>query len=106
MAFIGLLGAAAFFLSQSLVDRQYATKTKRNASIRRTRTTRKIHFSSRFINRRFKISCGFRSWTKSSTDSSLRLVRRDRLQPLKEKPETYDQLEQSQIGRASCRERV
>src|SRR5689334_12712333 len=49
MAFIGLVGAAVF--PQSLVDRQYATNTNRNARTRRIRTIRTIHFSIRFISR-------------------------------------------------------
>src|SRR5437870_13116922 len=65
-----------------------------NANRTRIRTTRKIHFKILFINRRFEVSCGFRSWKKSSSNSSLRLVRGNRPQPLKEKPNTDDQFEQ------------
>src|SRR5437870_10207878 len=65
-----------------------------NANRSRIRTTRKIHFKILFINRRFEVSCGFRSWKKSSGNSSLCLVRGNWPQPLKEKPNTHDQFEQ------------
>src|SRR5206468_10643763 len=56
---------------------------------------RTIHFSIRSISRmRFEVSCGFRSWKKSSTNSSLCLVRGNWPQPLKEKLNTDDQFEQ------------
>src|SRR6267378_3978826 len=93
MAFIGLVGAAV--LPQSFVDRQYATNTHMNANSNKIKTIRMSHFRIRFINRRFEVSCGCRSWTKSSSDSSLHFVRRCRLQSFNEKPKADDQFEQS-----------
>src|SRR5437660_11418740 len=92
MAFIGLVGAAV--LPQSFVDRQYAINTHMNANSNKIKTIRMSHFRIRFINRRFEVSCSFRSWTKSSSDSSSDLVRRDRLQSFNEKPKAHDQFEQ------------
>src|SRR6266403_3998547 len=95
MAFIGVVGAAAFFLSQSLVDRQYATKTKRNASTNKIRTTRKIHFSIRFINRNeFEVGWRNRSSSKRSGDTSLRLACLDWFQSFNKQPNTDRQFEQ------------